>query len=466
MHSPDNGPSDISVLPKSAGKWFRFGPLHLFLLVPWIGVAVAARGPLRDNSFLWHVRAGELQLDAGRVLTTDPFSFTRLGEPWRTQSWLADLMYRQLELWVGLDFVPWLIVLVGAATLIVVTVSAWKKTGSLAAPAVALILTGWLGVGFLSPRPVLFSYLLTAALMLALSSKRSRWAIPLLMWVWAALHGSFVVGLGLIVLVGLARNRPWRRDLGVSIAMVSLTAHGIGVWKTLLIFSANRDALDLITEWAPPRLTGLDLAPFALFLAVLFVGASTGSITRRDLWVVVPMALFGLTATRAIFPSAVVLAPYVAAVLADWSGRVERRAGATALPINVVVAFVILALPFVIRPDWEGLSAERFPIEVAEALDGSPVFHDDVVGGYLIYAFGPQRLVMVDDRAELYGLEGFSEVLEARRAGPGWRESFERWGIRQALLEVDDGLATLLLAEGWVERARDENFVLLVPADQ
>lgn len=461
MDSPESDQSDISAMPSSARKRFRFGPLHLFLLVPWIGVVVAARGPLRDNSFLWHVRAGELQLDAGRVLTTDPFSFTRLGEPWRTQSWLADLMYRRLELWMGLDFVPWLIASVGAATLVLVTVSAWKKTGSLAAPAVATILTGWLGVGFLSPRPVLFSYVLTAALMLALSSRHARWSIPLLMWVWAALHGSFVVGLGLILLSGLATRRPWRRDLSISIVLVSLTAHGIGVWITFATFFANRQALELISEWGPPRLTNLNLMPYAFFLVVLFIGASNGRVSRRELWVVVPMALFGLTATRAVFPAAVVLSPYVAAVVAGWTQRLDERSSSTALPLNLAATLLIVALPFAIRPQWEGLRSDVFPIDVSKALDDSPVFHDDVVGGYLIYSERPSRLVMVDDRAELYGLEGFTEVLHARGGGPDWRDTFERWQIGQALLEVDDGLATVLIAEGWINKDADENFILL-----
>ncbi|HDH03889.1 MAG TPA: hypothetical protein ENH15_06565 [Actinobacteria bacterium] len=102
-----------------------------------------------------------------------------------------------------------------------------------------------------------------------------------------------------------------------------------------------------------------------------------------------------------------------------------------------------------------------FPIEVSEALDDTPVFHDDVVGGYLIYSEGPGRLVMVDDRAELYGIDGFTEVPQARGGAPDWRDTFERWEIGQALLEVDDGLATVLIAEGWIEQDSDEYFILL-----
>ena len=49
---------------------------HLFVLVPVLGVFAAAAKAITDNSFLWHVRAGTLQLDTGEVLRSDPFSFT------------------------------------------------------------------------------------------------------------------------------------------------------------------------------------------------------------------------------------------------------------------------------------------------------------------------------------------------------------------------------------------------------
>jgi hypothetical protein len=366
-----------------------------------------------------------------------------------------------MEIWFGLGFVPLLIMVVGLAALGFVTLEAWRRSRSLFATALAVVLTGWIGTGFFSPRPVLFSYALIAVFVVALSDRRLRWTVPLVLWVWAALHASFVVGLGLIVLTGLQNRRPWRAQLAAGALAVSLTAHGLAVWSTLLAFSANSDALALITEWAPPRLTGLDLAPYALMLAVLFVGASRGSISPRDLWVVVPLALFGLTATRAIFPAALVLAPYVAATVAPVVVPLERRSRPTALPVTLAAGLLILAVPFIVRPTWEGLDPERFPIGLVAALDESPVFHDDVVGGYLIYAQGPERLVAVDDRAELYGLDGFTAVLQARRAASSWEQTFEDWGIGQALLETDDGLVTILRASGWIEVGTDHEFVLL-----
>ncbi len=46
---------------------------------------------------------------------------------------------------------------------------------------------------------------------------------------------------------------------------------------------------------------------------------------------------------------------------------------------------------------------KRFPSDAAIAAAGpGRFFHDDAVGGYLIYRDGPNRLVYVDDRVELF----------------------------------------------------------------
>ena len=83
---------------------------HLMMALPWVAVGIVARGAIRDNSFLWHIRAGSLQTEMGQVLTADPFSFTKLGEAWRTQSWLAELGYAWGERTWDLSYVPWMVV--------------------------------------------------------------------------------------------------------------------------------------------------------------------------------------------------------------------------------------------------------------------------------------------------------------------------------------------------------------------
>ena len=100
-----------------------------------VALAIDAWAPIRDNSFLWHIRAGELQAQAGEVLVADPFSFTMLGEPWLTQSWLVELLYAWAEGLTGLGFVPYMILLVGGLTFVGVGLAARGSNAGATAPA-------------------------------------------------------------------------------------------------------------------------------------------------------------------------------------------------------------------------------------------------------------------------------------------------------------------------------------------
>lgn len=443
----------------------RLRTTHLFLLLPWIAVVVAARQPIRDNSFLWHVRAGTLQLDAGEVLRTDPFSFTFGGSPWRTQSWLVDLLYGVLERQFGhgLAWVSWMNIAVFGLTLLIAALVLWRSTRSVPATAAVLFLLGWLIVPYVNPRPVAFSYLLLVALMATLEL-RWRWAVPLLIWIWAALHGSFVLGIGLVVLEALRlRDRNWVRPIVLSALAASLTAHGLALWQVLARFSQSREALDLITEWQPPNLTNIATLPYAVFILLVLVGATRGVITPRDLWVVAPFLLFGLTSGRAVIVGALVISPFVVRALLDLApgpGRSERTDGPPPLVVMLVGAAIVV-LPFFLSARAEILDESRFPVAAAEFLAPVPTFHTDVDGGYLIYARWPEQPIFTDDRAELFGGEFFRAFVDARGAVPGWDDVFAQWEIEQVLLRTDDPLAGVLEARSdWSTVHRDTDHVV------
>ena len=399
---------------------------------------IGASLPIRDNSFLWHIRAGDLQLAAGRVLTSDPFSYTMAGEPWRTQSWLADLLYGTLDqAVVGLAWVPWLLIICGSLVVGLVGWAAYRRSNNLMPVALSLVALMWLGLPNLVPRPALFSFVLLALLVIVLDV-RAEWAVPLILWVWAGLHGSFVLGLGLVVLDALRRNPGWRktvRRLVAAIVAVSLTAHGLGVWAILTSFFTNREALSFISEWAAPDLLSISVAPYVLVMAAILVAAARGRIEVRELWVVIPFLVFGLTSVRAIMPAAIVLVPFAASV---WrtEPHTEPVTGGPAR-VNLAVAAAMVVLPLFALVGFKGIDDAHFPVEAAGYLRLDPVWHDDRTGGYLIYA---DRLpVFIDDRAELYGADFFRTFVQTRAGTPDWKVAFETYGIQQALVAYGFG---------------------------
>ena len=432
---------------------------HVALAVPFAAAIIAARLPVRDNSYLWHVRSGTVQSNRTAVLTADPFSFTAAGRPWRTQSWLADLFYDWGDRLWGLDFVVPLILLGSILLVASIAFRVFDAVKSTLFTALGTAWIMWITIGYFTPRPVLFSLALFGIFLVVADRPNLRWTLPLLMWMWASIHGGFVVGLGLLVLDGLMR-RDRRRIGDIAAATVAslFTAHGWGVWEIILKFADSREALDLIVEWLPPDFTGMALFPFLMGIVALLVGAMRGRLIPRDLWIVIPFLVFAFTANRAVPISALALAPFFVRSVAPSPSSVST-ASARQSVVNAAIALAVILIPSLI-PLSGGLDEELFAVDAIEHLAPGPAFHDDAVGGYLIYAKWPERQVYIDDRAELYG-ETSVDFVRARAGQSEWQRVFMEFEIHQALLKIEDPLTQVLAASGWTERFRDETFVVL-----
>jgi hypothetical protein len=325
---------------------------------------------------------------------------------------------------------------------------------------VVLILTTLLLISFLVPRPVLFSFALFALVILAWDRPATRWAIPFLFWVWASAHGSFVIGLAYLGLTIIA-EADWKGMLTALVAGLTtlLTAHGLGVITILLDFSQSADALALLSEWRKPELLSLVFLPFLVGVGLIVVGAARGTVTPRHLWILVPFLLLAFSSTRAVPPAWIALVPLMATALSGLNLGGSRRFSMTAA---VVFGLVVLVAPFLVAGDGR-IDDERFPVAASSDLADVPTYHDDRTGGYLIWAEGPERLVYIDDRAELYG-ERMAEFVAVRELETDWRQVFERDGIEQALLRADEELVGELEAAGWTTVHRDDNYVVLRPS--
>lgn len=422
--------------------------------------AIAFHRPISDNSFLWHIRAGDAQMMRGAVLTEDIFSFTALGRPWRTQSWLVELGYGWLDEKIGLLQAPLIVTTCWVVFLVAMLGIIRGHLRSVSQTALLSVLTVFVVIGFFNPRPVVFSFVLMCLLVLSDRDPRSRWAAPLIMWLWAAIHGSFVVG-GAYLFLQAVRFRDKTRIpvVAASAAGTLATAHGLAILLMLGEFARGGEALDLMAEWATPDLLSLPFFPVLLLLGLMLYGAIRGAIGSRDLWLVAPMLVLLFEANRTVPAAWLFLLPVAAesiVVAVPWSGKsqVDRRPVVT-LGLAAFVGVVLLAPP-------PRLDPERFPLNAADVLTGERLFASDGAGGYLVYAKWPERLVYVDDRAELFG-EELPEMVKVRGGRPQWVEVFEEREFDEALVTVEDPLADLLLLSGWSASFRDEHWIVLHP---
>lgn len=435
----------------------RFSLAHLLLGLPWIAVVIDAWAPIRDNSFLWHIRAGTVQQVAGNVLTRDPFSFTAGGEPWRTQSWLAELIYAWGENISGLGFVPIMIVATSSIALLGIGLIAHRKSGSVVVTVLILLMSTVLLIGFLVPRPVIFSFALFPLVILAWEGRRARFALPFLFWLWASVHGSFVIGLGWMFLT-MVMERDWRRlpvFLTSGVATL-LTAHGLGVLEVLIDFGQAGDGLALLTEWRKPEPLSAVFTPFLIGVGLLVVGGARRKIEPRHLILIGPFLLLAFSSTRAVPPAWLGLVPMMALAMQGMWVEMPRRFSQAAAAIFAVS---LLLIPLLVKGEAR-LDPERFPVSAVNHLEPMKTFHDDVAGGYLIWSTWPENEVFIDDRAELYG-HRLTEFVAVRDGEKAWRSVFEREGIEQALLRADAGLVKSLEAAGWERVYGDDDFVVL-----
>ena len=438
----------------------RLQARHLFFLVPLVALAVFAAQPIRDNSFLWHIRAGAVQLDGGRVLNADVFSLSAAGEPWRTQSWLVEIGYAQLERWwPSLGWVAWMVFAAAATTVALVALTIYGRTKSVLATVPWLLVFAWLLGPFTVPRPVLFSFVLLAALVLALALGRATWflVVPII-WIWAAVHGYWVLGLALIFLEAIRMRSPRLAGLGaIAAAAATVTAHGIGVWTVLLQFAGSGEALAVIREWQPPDFGSIYQGPYLLLIAGVLVAATRGRIEPWALIAVAPFLLYGLTARRAVVPAAIVV---VAAAALAWTPRGQTRTRASGGLLGWVAAAIVAGLILMPLVRWQPeFKASVLGADAAyAALAAEPFFHDTAAGGYVIYRFWPEMNAAIDDRAELHG----DRLVDFTDAKNGTYEGlFAEYGFTQALVNVDWPLADVLDTAGWVEVYRDESHVVL-----
>jgi hypothetical protein len=232
----------------------------------------------------------------------------------------------------------------------------------------------------------------------------------------------------------------------------------LGVLEFLLDFSEAGPALALLSEWRTPEIWSVVFAPFLIGVGLIVIGAARQRITARHLIILVPFLILALSATRAVPPAWIALVPLMGLALADLATGARRR---FSTPAAIVFGLVVLITPWLIISDG-AIDEDRFPVAAASHLADVPTFHDDSAGGYLIWADGPERLVYIDDRAELYG-ERMAEYVEVRDLEREWQPVFERDGIEQALLKVDEELIGELEAAGWTATYEDDEYIVLSP---
>lgn len=160
---------------------------------------------LRDPDIWWHLANARNLLTHLQFVRAEPYSFTVAGQSWVNPEWLSELPfwlgYKLLQL-KGIYLATWLGL---SANLIVLY---WRTTLQGGRRSIAFWVTAF---GFTlmtvnsGPRTIIFAYLaMQAELAILEAAERENrqwlWCMPALFCVWINLHGSWLIGFGLLCL--------------------------------------------------------------------------------------------------------------------------------------------------------------------------------------------------------------------------------------------------------------------------
>lgn len=448
-------------------------------------------GNIADPDLWGHLRYGQMILEGHGLPREDVFSYTAPGAPFYNHEWGTDLLFASIFAVAGSAGLVIYKLLVSAGMLLAM----WDASRSLAGEVLGrrrlhpLVVAACMiaALAVISPgatfRPQLATMLFLAVetALLLRGDRRLResdvvlpWqlaVLPLVMVVWANLHGGFLVGLGMLGCYGaatLAREAFGRmrgvptdlslRQLGalcalglLCIAAPLVNPYGVELYVYL---AETLDMHDQISEWYPIELLSTEFFRFKL-LVVVSVAAIALLIERlgRDLvrtplaWLVPFLAvatlasfrhqrhtvLFGIAAMPVL---AVAADEAVRMVLVRWPTLRLRRPVLAAIAVGALGVATLQLSWFGQKLARDGLSIRYgridYPVDAVEFLRthdlrGNVAFPFEW-GAYAISKLAPESRVFIDGRFEaVYPPQVIEDYFAFMNGTEGWERLLDEY---------------------------------------
>jgi len=434
------------------------------------------------------------------ILRTEIFSYTCPGAPLVEMWWLSEIVLAlagNLLGWGGIVLVAsvvcativWLLhrqLLAEGNELLLATVFTLLAT--------AVCATHWLARPHLATQlmVVVFAWQLRWFNRGRVTPRRLLVLLPLLMALWANLHGSFIIG---FVLIGIyltaavvkwvratAEQRPALHErmtalLALEIACFLTSLLNPNGWKLLvqvIRYTSNPLMMGMTQEFLPPNFHDLGTLPFVIVLVVtllmLLIVRPRLDLTDKLLlivWLVLSLRMvrngpvFALVATPILAEhwNAYLCAAAPSRILRRYRGlsarltSIDQMAGSCGLPALATIAMIlVLAKPRLFGGQpllTTELPATQFPVAAVEFLRQSPnavhgeMFNDYVWGGYFTLAM-PERKVFFHPIVLVYEEEVIRDFLRANNGEPGWEDILAKYHVNWTILPREHRLNRFL----------------------
>ncbi len=490
------------LLPPDRWAALRLTSRGALVFTLFFAIFAMAVGPIVDVDYWWHMKTGQLILDQRAIPRVDLWSHTLAGHEWVTDEWLTEVfMYGLFRLWGSSGQ----ILVFGAIAVLTwapVYATCRDYGGSHVSASLATAI-GAVSSAFLwNVRPIMVALLLFSWWLRALFLYRMRildvaWIFPLLTVVWVNAHGSFVLGLGVLVLVGITEALKYRlhpfaqaqmtlprlkrywKMVPVCFLATLINAHLQRAWTYPLETVTSVAQRSNILDWLSPNFHLLDMKFFEamLFLAIVCLVLTRRRVDWTDGSLFLVFAYMSLESWRHIPYFAIALAPMLVRYLPLKRSKPipPSRLPLSRAAVNWAVVALVAAflLSFrIVGPVREALAQ---PLRAPQMPEGTVaflrehrlpgnLFNNQPWGGYVIWNLAPKYRVFIDGRSGMYGDEMIVEYQKLMQLKPDWEEPLRRFDINVTLLPRDAPADMFLQRAGW-KRVHADNLASILVRD-
>lgn len=375
-----------------------------------------------------------------------------------------------------------------------------------------------------SARPHLFTYLAFVAMFFFVfcwqgDAKKRAIGIGLSILFWANSHGSFMLGIGMLIIKLIAdllawhkvsgdQDEPWPLVRGVDrfkvnaltlllgVVACCFNYNGPGFLTYVLGYMSNPVIRNVSDEWRALDFTvGLPTWTFLAYSCCLFAAwvFSPRKPRLAEFTFVLALFVFSLYGMRIIPYFMLAALMTMAPSWAAWSAEAATASGANPILRNVLAydsrlsnaepaaslrlaagwgaAAIVLCAAWMLMPQYRLVDFDpaKLPVETTNyirehKLDGLG-FNWDNWGAYISWKL--DRLVYVDDGTDWYPPEFINEYAQIYFMKPGWEEAFARRNFQWVLIPPWDPMKLVLDKDAhWKLVARDQASLLYVRSDK
>lgn len=473
-----------------------------------------------DPGVGWHLETGRHVYETYSAPEVDPF----LAGPkrtWISDQWLSDLILYGVFILGGWPALYNLFALIFVSTFFfLILPSIFRLTGSWIASSVGILFAFKISQIHFILRPVVFSFPLFALTFLALlfwergKVNRTPWWLVFVFLLWSNLHPSFVLGLGLVGILGIAKSIDFilsvqpktpsfqdlisviRAPMFLLVGCLSATLinpYGLELHRSILDLGQSDFFMRLHEEWLSPNFKESSGRIFLLMLGLVFTPPFFGLRFNWGIFtslLVVIFSCLSLKAVRFLPYTGIVFSVAIAeAVLLLGTARIfsanpllcKLKDGIKSLESRQVFPRGILIIGFLgvfalglnqsrvlLYSGKLGLPAERYPSAAISHLKSILKPHEEVSvlaspdwGGFITLEGQGLIKPVIDDRNTLIGEKLYKDFLDSANVSSKWLAFAEQVGADYFIISANSPVRCEVERQNLKIEFEDKNHILV-----